>query len=218
MKFGIRRREPGSAVRWFDTASVGYMFHPGNAYEKDGRIFMDACTYENPKALLDDIAAVRAGKAEGSGFTANPYLYEFDLEAGTCKETKLSEMSAEFPRLDDRLVGHENRFGYAATAEPADGVEAYFRRITKYDRVNGTAVHTQAVPGQWVGEPVFAARDAGAAEDDGFVLNLAHDGPNDRTAVDIRDARAIDAKTPLARLWLDERVPLGFHGNFAPAA
>lgn len=217
MKFGVRRREAGSATTWIEAPSPGYMFHPGNAYEKDGKIFMDACTYENPQGLLDDIRTIRSG-ASGSvgGFAANPYLYELNLEEGTCKETKLSDGAAEFPRLDDRLVGYENQFGYAGTAEPASGAESFFRRITKYDRVNRTAVHRATVPGQWVGEPVFVPRTPDAAEDDGFVLNLVYDANSDRTAVDVLDARAID-KEPLARLWLQERAALGFHGNWAPA-
>lgn len=217
MKFGVRRREAGSPTTWIDVGSHGYMFHPGNAYEKDGKIVMDACTYESPQGLLDDIRTIRDGStASSGGLAANPYLYEIDPEAGTCKETKLSDMAAEFPRLDDRLVGHENQFGYAATAEPDTGAGSFFRRITKYDRRNGASIHRETVDGQWVGEPVFVPRTPDAAEDDGFVLNLVYDAPGDRTAIDILDARAIDA-TPLARLWLEERVSLGFHGNYAPA-
>ena len=120
------------------------MFHPGNAYERDGRIFMDACTYEDPRGLLAALDCLRAG-GDARGFAAHPYLYEFDLASGTCKETKFSDMAAEFPRIDDRLVGHENRWGYAATSEPGDDAE------------------------------------------------------------------------PLARLWLDARVPFGFHGNWRQA-
>ena len=217
MTFGIRRREPGSPTRWFDAPSMGYMFHPGNAYERDGRIFMDACKYENPQGLLDDINTIRDETiATTGGLAARPYLYEFDLEAGTCTETKLSDIAAEFPRLDDRLVGYENRYGYAATAEPSMGGGAFFRRISKYDREGGKTVHRPTVHGQWVGEPVFVPRSPDAAEDDGFILNLVYDAPSNRTIVDILDARAIDAE-PLARLWLKERISLGFHGNYAPA-
>jgi carotenoid cleavage dioxygenase-like enzyme len=32
----------------------------------------------------------------------------------------------------------------------------------------------------------------------------------------VLDARAIDS-APLARLWLEERIPLGFHGNWLQA-
>jgi carotenoid cleavage dioxygenase len=215
MQFGIRGREPGSETRWFEAPSPGYMFHPGNAYEEDGKIFMDACTYEDPGKLISSLAVLRdAGAVDG--FVAHPYLYEFDLAAGTCNETKLSDISAEFPRIDDRLVGYKNRWGYAATAAPGDDAGALFRGITKYDREGGPSVDRSAVDGQWVGEPVFVPRHADAEEDDGFVLNPLFDAIEDRSAIDILDARAIDAE-PLARLWLDERMPLGFHGNWLQA-
>ncbi len=216
MIFGIRRREPGSEVHWFETSSVGYMFHPGNAYEVDGRILMDACTYENPQGLIDSLDGARDAEV-GCGLNAHPYLYEFDLESGTCKETKFSDSTAEFPRIDDRLVGHENRFGYAATAEPDDGALGFARRITRYDRKGGASLHRAAAEGQWVGEPVFVPRDAEAAEDDGFVLFPVYDAIRDETAVEILDAGAVDAG-PVARLWLDTRMPFGFHGNWAGAA
>jgi carotenoid cleavage dioxygenase-like enzyme len=217
LKFGIRRREPGSPTRWFDAPSPGYMFHPGNAYERDGRIYMDACTYEDPAGLLRDLSTARDGRSIG-GFVAHPYLYEFDLDAGTCKETKLANIGAEFPRIDDRLIGYENRWGYAATAEPmpAGTADALFRRITKYDRTGGPSVNREIQAGVWVGEPVFVPRTKDSDEDDGFVLHFSYDGANARTALDILDARSFDS-APLARLWLRERAAMGFHGSWAPA-
>jgi carotenoid cleavage dioxygenase len=216
MKFGIRRREPGSEVRWYDAPSAGFMFHPGNAYEKDGHIYMDACTYEDPSGLMRDLATVRDGRAE-SGLVAHPYLYDFDLAAGTCKETRLADIGAEFPRIDDRLVGYENRWGYASTAEPGATVpgEGIFRRITKYDRTGGPSVNREVVPHQWAGEPVFVPRSPDADEDDGFVMYVMCDGAAGRSALEILDARGVDQE-PLARLWLRERAPMGFHGNYLP--
>ena len=52
-------------------------------------------------------------------------------------------------------------------------------------------------------------------EDDGFVLSVVYDGPSARSSVLVLDARDF-AGEPLARLWLRNRVPMGFHGNFAP--
>jgi len=216
MMFGIRERTPGSEIRWFEAPSAGYMFHPGNAYEEDGKIVMDACTYESPQNLLDWLDVARSGHGK-NGLDSKPYQYEFDLASGTCKETKFSDSTAEFPRIDDRLVGHKNRWGYSATAEPAEGALGFARRITKYDRSGGASTHRDAVNGQWVGEPVFAPRTRDAEEDDGFVLFLVHDAQRDETGVEILDARAVDAK-PLARLWLDTRIPFGFHGNWLGAS
>jgi carotenoid cleavage dioxygenase-like enzyme len=212
MQFGIRSREPGSPVRWIEAPSCGYMFHPSNAYEEDGKIFMDACTYEDPQGLLDSLDVVRSG-GDPRGFTAHPYLYEFDLASETCKETKLSDISAEFPRIDDRLVGYKNRWGYAATAATGQDAGGLFRRITKYDRQGGPSVDRSPVDGQWVGEPVFVPRDAVSEEDEGFLLYLVHDANRDQTAIEILDARTVDSE-PLARLWLEQRLPLGFHGNW----
>ena len=192
------------------------MFHPGNAYEEDGKILMDACTYERPQDLLDWLDVARSGTKSGA-LVSHPYQYEFDLASGTCKETKFSESTAEFPRIDDRLVGHKNRWGYAATAEPAEGALGFSRRITKYDRTGGASTHRAAQDGQWVGEPVFVPRSATAAEDDGFMLFLVHDANTDETRVEILDAGAVDA-APLAQLTLDTRIPLGFHGNWASAS
>jgi carotenoid cleavage dioxygenase-like enzyme len=216
MRFGIRSRDAGSPVSWFEAPSAGYLFHPGNAFEEDGKIFMDACTYEDPQGLLDSLDVVR-NAGDSRGFVAHPYLYEFDLSSKTCKETKLSDISAEFPRIDDRLVGYKNRWGYAATAESGDDANGLFRRITKYDREGGPSVNRSPVDGQWVGEPVFVPRAADAEEDDGFILHLLHDARRDESAIEILDARAIDAE-PLARLWLDERIPVGFHGNWSQGA
>ena len=126
-------------------------------------------------------------------------------------------MGAEFPRIDDRLIGHRNRWGYSATAEPCSGPEAVFRRITKYDREGGAPAHRPIVEGQWVGEPVFVPHHADAEEDEGFVLYPLYDGQSDRSAIEILDARAVDGE-PLARLWLQERIPLGFHGNWLQAS
>lgn len=216
LKFGIRSREPGSPVRWFDAPSEGFMFHAGNAWERDGRITLDACKYEDPAALMEMLETLRRGEIRGDCF-AHPYLYEFDLEAGTCTETKLSDMSAEFPRLDDRRVGHPSRWLYAATAEPAAGADGLFRRITKFDRRGGPAASRAAAAGQWVGEPIFVPRYPGAEEDEGFVLFQLYDAASDRTAIEILDARAVEAE-PLARLWMRERIPLGFHGNWLATA
>ena len=115
------------------------------------------------------------------------------------------------------MIGHKNRWGYASTAEPAGGALGFSRRITKYDRQGGSSTHSKVVDGQWTGEPVFVPRSEDAAEDDGFVLVATHDANKAETAVEILDARGIDAE-PLARLHLDTRIPFGFHGNWASSA
>jgi carotenoid cleavage dioxygenase len=213
LKFGIRKRSAGAETKWIDVPSPGFIFHPGNAYEKDGKILMDACTYLDPQALFDTLKSYRSGRIRpGSG--ANPFLYEIDPQAGTCKETKLADYIAEFPRLDDRLVGYENRYGYAAVNR--DGGQLLVgSEILKYDRRGGASQTHDYGVGQFPNEPVFVARAADAAEDDGFILNVVYDATTDGSYLAVLDARNVEGK-PLATARLQHRVPMGFHGNFAP--
>lgn len=213
LKFGIRKRTAGAETKWIDVPSPGFIFHPGNAYEKDGKIFMDACTYLDPAALFDTLRTYRSGRIHPQA-GANPFLYEIDPVAGRCKETKLADYVSEFPRLDDRLVGHENRYGYAAVNRDTDQL-LVGSEIMKYDRRGGPSVAHDYGVAQFPNEPVFVPRSPDAAEDDGFVLNVVYDALTDDSYLAVLDARNI-AGEPLATARLKHRVPMGFHGNFAP--
>lgn len=209
LRFGIRRREPGSAVRWFDAPTPRFIFHPGNAYEAGSEIVMDAVAYRNGQALLDYLRVARSG-GRVPGWEGTPIEYRFDLERGTCRERDLDDRGAEFPRLDDRLVGYENRFGYAVMSDE----EASWHNLVKYDRRGGPLEVHRFGTGHWPGEPVFVPRSSDAAEDEGYVLSVVYDAPNDASYLAVLDARNV-AGAPLATCRLRHRIPLGFHGNFA---
>ena len=134
LRFGVRRREAGAKTRWFTAPTPGYIFHPGNAYEENGKIMMDACTYRDGGVLLETLDDARDGRPV-PGFSAVPFLYELDLATGVCSESQLDDRGAEFPRLDDRLVGYKNRYGYAALDRTAGGDPAdTWATIVRYDR------------------------------------------------------------------------------------
>lgn len=215
IRFGIRPRSAGGAMRWFDAPSTGFMFHVGNAYEENGKIYLDACTYLDAEGLLGAIRDWRTGEMNYP--EAVPFLYEFDLETGACKEKQLSDRGAEFPRLDERRVGHPNRYGYAVVERDRSD-NPYARALStilKYDRRGGASASHDFGVGQWTSEPVFVPRAPDAAEDDGFVLSTVYDGATGKSFLSVLDARNLGGK-PLARARLAHRMPMGFHGNFAP--
>lgn len=213
LRFAVRRREPGSPIKWFDAPHAGFIFHPGNAYEQDGKLIMDACTYLQPQKLLDLIAGFRSADLVDN-IGGHPFLYELDLEAGTCKATQLSDRAAEFPRLDERRVGYYNRYGYALVADDVIAGPQE-NSVAKYDREGGTLQTHTFGRGCFPGEAVFVPRSPDAEEDDGFVLTVVYDGPEDTSYLAILDARNLQAE-PIATARVRDRVPMGFHGNFAP--
>jgi len=215
LRFGIRRREAGAATQWFTAPTAGYMFHHGNAYEDNGRIVMDACTYRDGQALLDSLAKWRSAAIE-PGMCAVPFAYEFDLHSGTCSERQLGERGVEFPRIDDRLVGYENRYGYAVLNRAAAGsMEDIWSTIVRYDRRSGQEVVHDFGRWHWPGEPVFVPRSDAAAEDEGFILCVVYDGRTDGSYLAVLDAQNVDGPL-LAKCHLEHRIPMGFHGNFVP--
>jgi carotenoid cleavage dioxygenase-like enzyme len=212
LRFGVRERTPGSPLRWFDAPSPGFIFHPSNAYEKDGRILMDACTYPDGGKLLEQLSVYRSGRSV-AGAGSYPFLYEFDLSSGECHETQLDDRVVEFPRIDDRLVGYENRFGYALIGEEGL-VGPGTSTLLKYQRGDGTSVTHDFGLLQYPSEPVFVPRAPNADEDDGFVLSVVFDGATLRSRLVVLDARNF-AGAPLGEAHLSHRIPAGFHGNFA---
>ena len=125
----------------------------------------------------------------------------------------LSDRYQEFPRHDERLVGRHHRYGYAteARSNPDGGIAFGSLLKVDVDRAE-TTVHDVGA-GRAAMEPVFVPRDAGADEDDGWVLACVHDARRDACDVVVLDAQDFTAP-PLATVHLPVRVPFGFHGNW----
>jgi carotenoid cleavage dioxygenase len=213
LRFAVRSRTPGQSTQWFQAPTTGYFIHFGNAYQEGRRLIFDAFLYEDGARLLQDLRTFRAMTA-GDGFRAHRYQYELDLETGTCTNTKLEEVPSEFPRIDDRLTGNRNRFTYAV-ASPRGDEGVVLNVLVKYDGFRGRTEYHDFGTGRICSEPVFVPCQVDAKEDEGFLLANVHHGPDNATDLVILDAQNISAQ-PLAELRLENRVPLGFHGNFAP--
>ena len=73
----------------------------------------------------------------------------------------------------------------------------------------------RAPPGRSVSEPVFVPRSPDADEGVGHILTIVHDEASDASHLALLDAERLEAG-PIARAFLDHRVPAGFHGSFVP--
>jgi carotenoid cleavage dioxygenase len=126
-----------------------------------------------------------------------------------------SDVSFEFPRVDERLVGRPYRYGYGTTNTRHGANNAFGGDLVRADLLTGTTDVVELGPGRTSGEWVMVPRSPGAPEDDGWLMALVHDAATDRSELVVLDAGA-PAEDPVARVELPVRVPVGFHGNWVP--
>jgi carotenoid cleavage dioxygenase len=215
-RLGVMPRNGGNAdVRWFTTDPC-YVFHPMNAYTQGDEIVLDVARYGRLDFMTRQGVEELSYRDENA---ARMHRWRLDLRGGGVRSTPLDDLTAEFPRIDERLVGRKYRFGYTVAREPElnEGTRPVFTAIRRYDLERGTMETRRFGVGNGVGEPLFIRRRDAAAEDDGYVVTLVYDQARNASDFWILDARDIGGE-PIARVVLPHRVPYGFHGNWAAAS
>jgi carotenoid cleavage dioxygenase-like enzyme len=214
-RLGVMPRDGGNVdVRWYDTDPC-YVFHTLNAYEEQGALVVDVARYLRLDFMTPSAARDPGYEDDGA---AKLHRWRIDLGAGGVRSEALDDVSAEFPRADERRLGRKHRWGYVAAAGPEGTTRMpLFTALRRYDLQHGT-IETRAFgAGNGVGEPLFVPRRPDSAEDDGYVLALAYDEARHTSDFYVLDACNI-AGEPIARIVLPHRVPYGFHGNWVAAA
>ena len=204
-KIGAMDRRTGD-VKWFN-AEAFFIFHFLNAYEENGALVVDGCRMNS----LD-----MTGNSFGN--PPMPWRWTLKLGDGSVKSEQMEEYSAEFPRLDERLAGKKNRFGYmAARRDSKTGLdETGFNCVVKRDLQTGKTEFQDFGGRKMPGEPVFVPRGTKSGEDDGWVLSVWYDPTVNSSELLIQDASNFSGQ-PVARVKAPHRVPFGFHGNWVPA-
>jgi carotenoid cleavage dioxygenase-like enzyme len=206
-KVGVMSREDGNGsvrgMRWFDVDPC-YVFHPMNGYEDSaGNIVLDVARYDT---LWRDTA--------DHFDSARLHRWTIETKSGRVAETPLDDRTIEFPRVDERLIGSENRYGYAV-ANPGGGVNHPTTTLLKYDLRSGRVDEHDFGPGRVPGEGVFAPASGCAGEDEGWVMTYVYDASEDASDFVVLDAQRFSAP-PVAVVRLPQRVPYGFHGSWVP--
>jgi len=208
---GVMARE-GGAITWF-RGEACYVFHVMNAYEHDGGITAEVMQFEEPPLFPHpDGRPTDRSKARAR---LCRWRFELDGSSDRFTQTYLSDLTGEFPRIDDRRAGLANRHGWFACA--GDGDAAALSGLVHVDRLAATQTRWLMPAGDTLSEPVFVARSADAAEGDGYLLAVAWRAGEDRSDLLVFDATDI-GHGPRAQVHLGHRVPDGFHGNWVGAA
>jgi carotenoid cleavage dioxygenase-like enzyme len=195
-------RRTGEATGPFETDPF-FCFHHANAYEENGSVVVDACTFADAQIVEDlYLERLREGKP-----ASRPELRRFRIDLGSRKVTheQLAE-GMELPRIN---YGRHNELPYRYVWG-VDAKSGWLDRIVKADVENGSK-------SEWAedrcspGEPVFVAAPDASAEDDGVLLSVVFDSSSGRSFLVVLDAADL---SELARAEAPHGIPYGFHGQF----
>ena len=224
--------EPGSPGRvlvvhrttgqptWFETDSytVGHYL---NAYEDGHKLVVDCgvSVTLNPdsRVIASDYFPFPIGS--GTSPFSGPQLWRItiDLAAGRVAQEWISELAGEFVKPNEMIAGERHRYGYMASIHAPGKDTRGFNSLAKHDYETGTTVFQHLSDGHELtpGEPIFVPREHATSEDDGWIMAVWYDPIRNASDLVIQAAQDFDGE-PVARVPLDHRIPLGFHGNWIP--
>ena len=139
------------------------------------------------------------------------YRWRFNLSTGTVREEMLDDVVSEFPRINENLLGRQNRYGY--TNKIVYTPIALFEGLIKYDFSSGKSQIHEHGQGRYGSEAVFAPRPGAIAEDDGWLVTFVYDENSNSSELVVVNAQDVTAE-PVARVIIPQRVPYGFHGTW----
>jgi len=185
-EFIVVSRQSGEVVERHTTKPF-FAFHHANAFEKDGEIFIDVITYDDP-AIITNITEDYPVRLE-----------RFTLSNGIVTWETLLDKPVEFPRINEAYDGKPYRYVYLA-----DPGQALYKVDTKTKEV-----WQWAQEGCSVGEPVFVAAPHADKEDEGVVLVVICANQSSFLLV-------LDGKTfqEVGRAQVTHPIPAGLHGQY----
>jgi carotenoid cleavage dioxygenase len=195
----------GSPTRWLATDAF-WCWHLANAFDEgpapDDAVVVDYVQWDRPET--DDATA------EQNAVLVRARL---DLSRGTVVRTPAHDRRVEFPRIDDRLLGHRHDRVATIATQPDDPQLADTLVVT--DLAGGHDVHWRA-PELALGEPVHLPRPGDPDPGHGWWATLAVDRRDDVSWFLVLPADD-PAAGPVARVRIPVRVPLGLHGAWLPS-
>ncbi len=211
-RIGVMPREGGNRdVRWFDIEPC-YVYHPLNAYSEDRDgvevLVLDVVSY--PRMFERDLRGPGDSRPSLDRWTIN-------LSTGTVTTERRDDRSQEFPRVNESRLGAEHRFGYTLGFDGgylSGGLSTMSTSLYKHDYATGSRAIAPLDPDLLIGEMSFVPNVTARAEDDGILMGYGYHRGRDEGQLLLLDAQSLES---MATVHLPQRVPMGFHGNWAPA-
>ena len=182
-----------------------FSWHFCNGFEQGGKIIIDYIW----------ISSIPFSTAQGSGVEKQPRrMYRMSLDIGTKKVTneQFSDIFCEFSRVDERRMGKDYRYGFAASSNRDWGDAHGYNCTGRYDFQTGETKLWEFGADANAGEPVYVANPDSEREEDGWVMCFVYT-PDEGAFLSVLCAGDFD-NGPVAKVKIPTRVPNGFHANW----
>jgi carotenoid cleavage dioxygenase len=209
----LPRKGTPDQIRWFEAEST-YVLHWVNAYEDGDEIVLDGFFQGDPESTDNGMGTKweRAFRFLAlDRMQARLHRWRLNLATGAVKEEQLTDSITEFGVMNSKYTAKPHRYTYAATGKPAWFL---FDGIVKHDHLTGAEERYAFGEGVYGSETAMAPRPGGVTEDDGYLITITTDMPQDQSFCLIFDAARV-ADGPVCVLRLPERVSSGTHATWA---
>lgn len=203
----IPRTPPYDRIKILET-QAGFVFHHGNAFESEEKIYLDSICYDSLPQIQPETPYQSVNFDELD--PGQLWRFVIDPEKQTVERDLLESRCCEFPSLNPERVGRDYRYLYTAAAHHPTG-NAPLQAILKLDLQTKTRQIHSFAPKGFVGEPIFVPKPNATTEDEGWILTLIYDAANHRSDLVILDAQNLTQK---AILHLKSHIPYGLHGSW----
>lgn len=211
-------------IRWFERGNC-FASHVMNAWQEGTRIhFLTPEAKNNFFPFFPDVHGAPFNPMESLTYLTDWTVDMASNGTGFAAITPLTATAAEFPRIDDRFTGRENRWGWMLEMDFRRPMElpggsaggAPMNCLMLKDLVTGAEQHWWAGPVSTLQEPSFVPRSKDAAEGDGWIVQVCNRMTEHRSDLLVFEALEIE-KGPVATINIPIRLRFGLHGNWANA-
>ena len=203
-KIHVIPRDGVGKQRVFETDAF-FSWHFCNGFERGNEIVIDYVW----------INSIPFAQAQGSGAEKQPrrmHRMILDLSSGKVTDEEFSNVFCEFSRVDERRMGKDYHYGFAASSNREWGDAHGYNCTGRYDFKTGETKLWEYGPEANAGEPVYVANPASEREEDGWVMCFVFN-PGEGAFLSILSAGDFDSG-PVAKVHIPGRVPNGFHANW----
>ena len=196
--------------QWFELPP-GFVFHVGNAWERDGHIHLDYARSATGWNARTGFVELMRGHYDPAEFS-NLATLDLDLRSGRARQVLLDPV-VEFPRIDPRFVAARHTQLYTAARLDLPRDRPGFDAVVCTNMDSGRQDAYRYGADVMVEEHLFVPRAGTLGEGEGWVIGTALDLKRQQMLWSVFDAKSL-ASGPLAQARMDRVMPLGLHGTF----